>query len=395
MIFPITETNIYTCLRILIKLTFICSAFFSFSNSLAFDFKDIAKNLSNKFKFDIRDISIPYLMEKKQYDEYCNHLFVDTKLNLEKMAYYKFFQNDEEFQEYLVNTPWLPLSLENSLGSVFLSKIKGKLLSPEEYKFDYKILNQETSLIISSLKENFNGQVPINFKFFIYDSQERNAFSLPGGYIFVSKRLIDDVKVAHILKLKNKERKSRNVLDFILAHEVSHNLKRHYTYHLQELILNGIYDSNNFNEIQGFIKSFHFWGQSTLAERDEELKFLLNRILFYLDKSIQVKRKSLLHLTIFEKEADACAVRILLTKKSFSDVKQIINDVFDNQINIAYFNYKNNDLGSIALAKKTVDRIRRILEFYLSSPVFVHPNYRERKKVLMRVLLYWRTRNEN
>jgi predicted Zn-dependent protease len=69
----------------------------------------------------------------------------------------------------------------------------------------------------------------LKYNFFILEGKELNAFSLPGGYIFVNKGLID--------------RANKDELAFVLAHEIAHVCARHAVKKLQvslgmSLILN-------------------------------------------------------------------------------------------------------------------------------------------------------------
>lgn len=59
----------------------------------------------------------------------------------------------------------------------------------------------------------------LDYKFYILDNKEINAFALPGGYIFVNKGLIDET--------------DENELAFVLGHEVGHVCARHSIKRLQ------------------------------------------------------------------------------------------------------------------------------------------------------------------
>src|SRR5919199_1156903 len=56
--------------------------------------------------------------------------------------------------------------------------------------------------------------VPYNYQFFVVDDKDVNAFSLPGGYIYVNKGLLDYVQ-------------SDDELAGVLGHEVIHAAHHH------------------------------------------------------------------------------------------------------------------------------------------------------------------------
>jgi beta-barrel assembly-enhancing protease len=70
--------------------------------------------------------------------------------------------------------------------------------------------------LIGGVQAHFNGRQDINYYFAILDTEKINAFACPGGYIFITKGLIDS--------LQNEAQ-----LSGVLAHEIAHvNLKHVY-----------------------------------------------------------------------------------------------------------------------------------------------------------------------
>ncbi len=62
---------------------------------------------------------------------------------------------------------------------------------------------------------------PFEFEFYVIDSKDVNAFSVPGGFIYVMKGLLDFVQSDHELAA-------------VLAHEITHNSHHHMVFLLKE-----------------------------------------------------------------------------------------------------------------------------------------------------------------
>ena len=63
----------------------------------------------------------------------------------------------------------------------------------------------------------------VNYHFYVLDEEEDNAFSLPGGFIYIDKELIDKIS-------------SDDELAAILAHEIGHVVARHSVKKLQAVM---------------------------------------------------------------------------------------------------------------------------------------------------------------
>ncbi|RKY38664.1 MAG: hypothetical protein DRP81_04555 [Candidatus Omnitrophota bacterium] len=54
----------------------------------------------------------------------------------------------------------------------------------------------------------------LNYRFYVIDEDEKNAFSIPGGYVYINKGLLDILD-------------SDDEVAFVLAHEIAHIVARH------------------------------------------------------------------------------------------------------------------------------------------------------------------------
>ncbi len=86
----------------------------------------------------------------------------------------------------------------------------------------YHLVNAVGNKLVSRLKTN-----PFEFKFFIADSPEPNAFALPGGYVYVTRGILILLQ-------------SEDELAGIMAHEIIHVTQRHSVKQAQKGLLTGI-----------------------------------------------------------------------------------------------------------------------------------------------------------
>jgi hypothetical protein len=84
----------------------------------------------------------------------------------------------------------------------------------ERIQRDYRVIqNEELTAYVRRIGERLARQLPteLRFQFFIYDQAEANAFTLPGGRVYVSRKLIAFAR-------------SEDELAGVLAHELGHNI---------------------------------------------------------------------------------------------------------------------------------------------------------------------------
>ena len=351
----------------------------------------------------------------KQADYSCNQLVVEITPK-DVLSLISNLENDnyESIKEKLANTPWLPTAFEKKLGERVVNEIKDQILDRKKFKDFYEIADREFSFVLrgaQKLAEKQGSKIPTEFKLYIYDSNEKNAFSVPGGFIFISSRFIRDIYREQKLKVKSPT-PTEEALRFTLAHEISHNLKRHYDFEVQAKILNGI---NDINQLKSFISSlrkglpvsishdilnFKFSISSAhdlLKLKDQVLELkgktenTFNSLLYFFSQGIvkeaQLKKLTAEKYTDFEKEADACAVKIIYLAYNES-AKELENNVKNfekvlSETDISKRTVKlshpklpvNIDLEAVA---KIAQSFKEIAEFYFQELQFLHPMTKER-----------------
>jgi hypothetical protein len=116
-----------------------------------------------------------------------------------------------------------PRTLECSLPLPSLSSNKPNIFNDKQEQWlgdtqaaqlepDYELLPEKDSAELARIGQKLLAQLPptaIQYRFKIYESEEANAFSIAGGYVYVSRKLITD---AH----------SEDEAAGVLAHEIGH-----------------------------------------------------------------------------------------------------------------------------------------------------------------------------
>lgn len=121
----------------------------------------------------------------------------------------------------MMNVVAQDVSLDKKLGA------ENALMVEQEmgiYHHDslYNLVNSVDKKLVSRLKEN-----PFEFKFFLVDSPEPNAFALPGGYIYVTRGILPIVQ-------------TEDELAGIMAHEIIHVMQRHSVKQMKKGALTGL-----------------------------------------------------------------------------------------------------------------------------------------------------------
>ena len=85
-----------------------------------------------------------------------------------------------------------------------------------------RLVNAVGQKLVSRLKKN-----PFEFKFFLADSPEPNAFALPGGYIYITRGILPLIQ-------------TEDELAGIMAHEIIHVTERHSVKQMRKGVIGGV-----------------------------------------------------------------------------------------------------------------------------------------------------------
>ncbi len=113
--------------------------------------------------------------------------------------------------------PLISLEEEEKIGKEILQEASKQIEFIEDLEVGAYIEKLGETLIQKSLKFS-----PFNFRFFLLKDKTFNAFSIPGGYIFINAGIFEHVD-------------TEAELASILSHEMAHNLSRHIARRLESI----------------------------------------------------------------------------------------------------------------------------------------------------------------
>lgn len=244
--------------------------------------------------------------------------------------------------------PFLPDSIENMIQNVFFKSIiennQGDILDRNSYKRLYNFLDEQYAKVSKFLTTNgVSAHRLNNIKLYIYDDGTKsiNAYAIPGNIILISKELVqsalienDKTKSQPTRKSKSKDRERQKsntqqqpqenyrlmLLEFTIVHELTHLLKRHDLLKLQGFLIRPLINENY--KIFEKFRKLHGSDQPNFDTLSENIK-LTN------ESNLENMRRL---MRIFEKEADACAIKFLLNIYRKEKVSEFINNEFKNTI---------------------------------------------------------------
>ncbi|WP_456435779.1 M48 family metalloprotease [Thermovibrio ammonificans] len=382
---------------------------FLHSSAYGFDFSVLQKAAVATLKI-MNEVGIK-TDDKLRFDFDCKEPVrtFDKTVLLKIVASYGREDNLKLIETYLRSTPWFPVSVEEMIGKRVVDNNieKGVILTRKEAPKLYAILDAQADFVLKGVKKLVGTQeLPYRFHFYIYDSLDKNAFSLPGGYILVSKRLVEEVRMEERRNrhFKTKRHDKRDFLRFTLAHEISHNLRRHYSLKVEDVIVNGIEDQQALKRLlKGLkdsyalidLKHLKFSAkdldkfQHQVEEVDNDVKTLISLFDRGVKRMLEEKRKSLFVYGNFEKEADACALRILSVEYDRKELPSLVNNFLRNLPDVSYYKKREPFSFNPSLEKLVTSAgtdFKQLIDFYIEQSNFIHPSSKERERFLESLL---------
>jgi hypothetical protein len=175
---------------------------------------------------------------------------------------------------------WVPIDYERGYAAdvhkmrlAENTALELKDLSPAERR-QFRVAENVLSALVTELPQD----QPYRYRLFVSGDDGQNAEALPGGYIYVTRSALDG---------------GEKLLAALLAHEVSHVSKRHYSRRLQARMVDVV---NNGEDLIGLLRGdrniIQRIGQQAQQREKQGVRFSVNQ----------------------ELEADACAVRLIATQ---------------------------------------------------------------------------------
>jgi len=340
------------------------------------------------------------------------------KLTLDSLNYYlnndpKNLLSDLKTRDSVVyitlHHPVMPDSVESIIEKIFtkalnnqssiriLDKSKNHKLYSCMDTYYHNIVNFYSK--ISQGADNFP-----NIKVYIYEDRGINGYALFGDSVLISSSLVKKVcldegsnkKEIASIKQRTKAKSQKGIanktnisemvvrfdgrqydilLDFVLAHEFAHIFKKHNLIKVQAFLVNPLIDDNYnlMRYINLMIKKE--------TQPDERVFELVEKA-----NNANLVRLNLL-MKVFEHEADACAIKYLLSKYSRDRIERFLNDDLREVVGIEveFKNNKKTIIDRITLLKG-LETSSLFLKNFLTLESEEHLKYEERVKHLQSVV---------
>lgn len=147
----------------------------------------------------------------------------------------------KEISKYVL---WLPVATEKIIGDYYLKQSTYTEIEPKSprEKSTYNAIKSEFDFISAyAVREK---KSPLDFKLrLIEDANNRSFGMLPGGTLVVPSGALA------LLAQERNETNRQNIIKFMVAHEMSHALKRHQTKQLQASIIDAILVTDRVNTL--------------------------------------------------------------------------------------------------------------------------------------------------
>lgn len=365
----------------------------------------------NEFIRTKKDFTQQFLEHKKEKFK--------TKLTLDSLIYklnndQKFLLSDSSSRDSVVyislHYPVMPDSVENIVEKIFTKALYNQdgiriFNRNKNYKWYSCLENYYRNIFkFYSERSSVTNNFP-NIKVYIYEDPGINGYALLGDSVLISSSLVKKVCREEIHKKKEitsikqrtkvKSQKGRAnktdvnemviridsrqydiLLDFVLAHEVAHILKKHNLIKVQAFLVNPLIDDN-----YNLMKYINLMIKKKEPHFDERVFELIEKA-----NNANLVRLNLL-MKVLEHEADACAIKYLLSKYNWERIDRFLNDDLKEIIGmeVEFKNNKKTIIDRITLLKG-IEKASIFLKNFLSIESEEHLKYDERVKHMQSVL---------
>ena len=228
---------------------------------------------------------------------------------------------------------------EQGLGIAIAAKIATMGIYKDKRLTDY--LNNLGNLIVSA-----SDAYDENFKFFVLDIEQPNAYSCPGGIIFVTKGMLQSI---------NNEAE----LACVIGHEIAHVARKHGMKEVDRRV-NEIHAETSFDELDQELESLGRTEDEEIKSTEEELEEMSLQIYEIISKG---------QLAKYEKEADRLGL-LYATRAGFNPKMMLTLLKRMQHASIK----SNNEHYSPKQIEKRIGRIKRNLkELWIPRKSLVNP----------------------
>lgn len=374
----------------------------------------ISKNYIDKRNFDTECKC--YVREKRKPDEALkNFISRESPHKLLQFTrydiryFYDLLDKNKDLLIYIsFNYPYLPDDIEGFLYKILFNVDRmQRILDRSKYPSYYNVTDAILTDMKKRLKETGIRNEDIDkITIYIYSSSSKNGYSLPNGKILISSEAVksligNDTKKRKQKITDKKEKTKKNVihtnstdrifLEFLIAHEVMHELKKHNTLKLQALMFNPLIDTN----IAVFkdLKELFFFRGGEL-ENPAKLVREMEIINYHIELANKSNLDRLKILTeLLEMEADACALRYLMSKYDKKVLKAFFQNDFDKyfqgQVNVFEVKITINQrdpLYKLMSIKNLIENIDKFIQTFILLEHNEHIDFEKRKRKLIELL---------
>lgn len=302
-------------------------------------------NIDDNIKLQYNDTKCENLINSYNHFKIITSLLaLEAKLKIKSMLNKNTDKNIDRKKFYineLKNLYWMPISMENYLGERM--HLKRYDILPKKGR--YKVYYEKAEDLLNKILNNVDQEIPYNFKIYLIRGNNIDIFSYPGGYIYLTRRVLDNTNFAKLA----------------IAHEVAHILKRHYIIQYQRIVLDMMDKSETLDKLIDDLKNF-----DKNKEKFKKIFDIIGKI--FLTKENLIKLIESLNQGQ-ELEADSCAIRLLSNE---DNLNEIVNDFLKK-------------LSDISLKEENINNKK--LEKLFDLNISTHPTNKKRYENIKMMLI--------